>query len=161
MRQLIETGEVATARDAPSGDAPQGQRLAVPLGWVSLGLGAAEVGAPRTVTRLVGAPARTAVVRALGARELAAGVGILARRGRAGWLWSRVGGDVMDLALLGVALTAPGANRKRIAAAAAAVAGIAALDFLSSRAAMREQRRESAPPVPRSQSETFHTSNVQ
>jgi uncharacterized membrane protein len=160
MRQLIETGEVATTRGAPSGEARHGQRLAIPLGWVSLGLGAAEVGAPRMVARLVGAPARTALVRALGARELAAGVGILARRSRAGWLWSRVGGDIMDLALLAVALTAPGANRRRIAGAAAAVAGIAALDFFSSRAAMRERRREGAPPPPQSQSATLHTSNV-
>ena len=48
-------------------------------------------------------------------------------------MWSRVGGDVMDLALLGAALTSDHAKRGKVAAATAAVAGVTALDIIWSR----------------------------
>ena len=41
---------------------------------------------------------------AIGVRELASGVGILTRERPIGPVWTRVGGDVMNLALLGRAL---------------------------------------------------------
>src|SRR5579871_4480437 len=76
--------------------------LSVPLGWFSLGLGAAEVVAPRRVSRLIGVkpsvPTRT-LMRALGGRELLAGVGIFMVEPTT-FLWSRVAGDAMDMALL-------------------------------------------------------------
>src|SRR3546814_9058805 len=46
------------------------------LGWFSLALGAAELFAPGKIASMVGAPGRSAIVRACGARELAAGAGI-------------------------------------------------------------------------------------
>jgi uncharacterized membrane protein len=55
-------------------------------------------------------------------------VGILASRRPSGWLWARVGGDAIDLALLGRALTAGDARRGRVAAAAGAVASVTAPD---------------------------------
>jgi uncharacterized membrane protein len=70
-----------------------------------------------------------AVVRAVGLREIVTGIGILSRDRPAGWLWARAGGDVMDLALLGSALKSDHADRPRVAAAAAAVIGIMALDL--------------------------------
>jgi uncharacterized membrane protein len=108
------------------------RRLARGLGWFSIGLGVAELVAPRQVARLIGSPARTGLLRALGMREIASGLGILSRPRPAGWLWSRVVGDAMDLALLGAAYRSPRANPDRIAAATAAVAGVTALDVLSS-----------------------------
>ena len=39
-------------------------------------------------------------MRLVGAREIASGFGILAQNKPTPWLWSRVGGDAMDLALL-------------------------------------------------------------
>lgn len=114
--------------------------LATALGWFSIGLGIAQLLAPRTVARTLGVPQHTTVVRALGARELATGAGILSRRGASGWLWARVAGDAMDLALLGRAARSPSARRKRVAVAAAAVASIALLDFLSG---MQQTRRQS------------------
>jgi uncharacterized membrane protein len=65
-------------------------------------------------------------------REVASGVGILMGRRPTGWLWSRVAGDAMDLALLGAALATPDANVPRAAAATAAVAGVTVLDFFAS-----------------------------
>jgi uncharacterized membrane protein len=73
-----------------------------------------------------------AVLRAIGLREIATGVGILVQRRPAGWLWARVGGDVMDLALLGSAIKSDHARRPRVAAAAAAVVGVMALDLRTS-----------------------------
>jgi uncharacterized membrane protein len=121
------------------GDGSDGRRLARALGWFSIGLGVAEIVAPRQLARMIGTPPRTGVLRALGAREIASGVGILSRPRSAGWMWSRVLGDAMDLALLGAARRMCGADRERLTAATAAVAGVTALDVLSSRRLGREE----------------------
>jgi uncharacterized membrane protein len=109
------------------------ERLAAGLGWFSIGLGVAEILAPRAVARGVGlegrGPART-LARLCGLRELAAGVGILSERRPVIWMWSRVVGDVMDLALLGAGFAARGANRRRLAAATTAVAGVTVVDAI-------------------------------
>jgi uncharacterized membrane protein len=104
-------------------------RLAQGLGWFSVGLGLLELLAPARIARLAGVPRSTGVIRLLGLRELANGIGILAQRRPTQTLWARVAGDVMDLGLLGSAVGSPQAQPPRIAAAAAAVAGIAALDL--------------------------------
>jgi uncharacterized membrane protein len=108
-------------------------RLAQGLGVFSLGLGLAEALAPGQLARLIGLPDGRRVLRTFGFREMASGAGILTQRRPAGWMWARVGGDALDLAMLGAALVAPGARRGRIALAAGAVAGVAALDVLCAR----------------------------
>jgi uncharacterized membrane protein len=80
-------------------------QLARFLGWFSIALGAAQVTAPRTMSKLVGAKGEgraPLLMRALGVRELAQGSGILTRPRPTMWLWSRVAGDALDLALLAV-----------------------------------------------------------
>ena len=116
------------------------ERLASFLGWFSIGLGVAEIVAPRRFARWIGAPERPGVVTMVGLREIASGVGILSRRRPAGWLWSRVGGDMMDLALLGASLQSPAAEPRRIAAATAAVAGVTVLDMLASEQISRQAK---------------------
>lgn len=120
-----------------------GERLARALAWFGIGIGLAEIAAPRDLARLIGVGDGGAenALRALGAREIASGAGILVRPRPAGWLWARVGGDAMDLALLWGALNAKGAQRERIGATAAAVAGVMVLDVLS---AIRLSRRSGA-----------------
>ena len=108
------------------------QRLANGLGWFSIGLGLAEFVAPGQVARLIGmrdTGGRRALLRTYGLREVAAGVGILSQPLPAGWLWGRVAGDVLDLATLGSALAGKNSDRARVAVAAAAVAGVTALDI--------------------------------
>src|SRR5205823_2369671 len=68
-------------------------------------------------------------IRALGAREIASGVGVLTRPRPVGWLWGRVAGDLVDLGLLGAATTAS-EHRGRVAASAALIGGVLALDLL-------------------------------
>src|SRR4051794_6518495 len=107
--------------------------LAMGLGWFSIGLGLAELIAPRALSRLIGVPNRPLILALLGLRELAAGVGILQKRNTAEWMWSRVAGDVMDLSLLGAALASDESETGKIEAAAAAVLGVTVLDVLSAR----------------------------
>lgn len=101
------------------------------LGWFSIGLGLAEVLAPRALGRLIGAGAEhPTVMTAYGLREIAAGVGILANPSRSGpWLAARVAGDALDIASLFRAwMDANEGDRLRIVSAGIAVAGVTALD---------------------------------
>jgi uncharacterized membrane protein len=108
------------------------ERLARGLGWFSIGLGITQIAAPRAFARLVGLNDNRGLMRMVGIREIASGVGILSRRKPTGWLWSRVGGDLMDLTILGTALVSPSTNRRRVATATAAVTGVTVLDIRAS-----------------------------
>ncbi|HZV03010.1 MAG TPA: SRPBCC family protein [Planctomycetota bacterium] len=114
--------------------------LAKALAGFSLGLGLAEVAAPRLVARLAGVRVRPLVVRLLGLREIAAGAAILARPSRAGPVWSRVAGDAIDLGFLGLAFGSRGTDRARCGAATAAVLGVTALDILGAARLARGNR---------------------
>lgn len=107
-------------------------RIANGLGWFSIGLGLAQVTTPGKMAKLVGVndEARTRkLMRIYGMRELAAGIGILSQSRPSGWLWARVGGDLLDLSSLGKAMTSDDTERGRAGAASAAVVGITALDL--------------------------------
>ena len=111
------------------------------LGWAGLGLGVAQLAAPRRVARAVGvddAATSTAVIRAVGARELVHAAGLLRGNRHRAWATTRVLGDAMDLAVLTSALRArAGERRRRATVATAAVAGITAFDVY---AALRASR---------------------
>jgi uncharacterized membrane protein len=112
----------------------EAKRVARGLGWLSIGLGVAQIAAPGRVARVIGIDddkVNRNTMFAIGMRELASGVGILARERPAAPVWTRVGGDVMDLALLGRALRSDHAKRNRLAAATAAVVGLTILDVLA------------------------------
>jgi uncharacterized membrane protein len=102
------------------------------LGWVSLGLGVAQLVAPRAVRRLSGVDdSRTSkvLVPLVGARELVHAAGLLAGRRTGPWAWTRVAGDAMDLVSLGVALVhRRGQRRMRLLAVTGAVVGITVAD---------------------------------
>jgi uncharacterized membrane protein len=108
------------------------EALAQALGWFSIGLGVAELTAPRSLARFIGVRddnETCALLRAYGAREIASGIGILSRRRPAGWVWSRVGGDAIDLATLVAAYRSDTTDTGRLNAATAAVLGVTALDI--------------------------------
>jgi len=118
--------------------------LAQALGWFSLGRGLAELTAPRRLSRLIGVRnGAKLLLQALGAREIASGVGILTGRRTPRWVRSRVAGDLVDLALLGAALGDRRSTRSRVAAATAAVAGVTALDVVAAR--RLASRRDGSP----------------
>ena len=119
------------------------EKIARGLGWFSIGLGLAEIAAPRGLAKLIGIRGDySGLLRMLGAREITSGIGLLTRRQpNANWMWSRVGGDAIDLALLGAAFKLKKSNRNKLAIATAAVAGVTALDAICSQ---RLSRRNGA-----------------
>lgn len=133
----------------PSARSGNGAALARGLGWFSLGLGLAELAAPRTIARMIGVDARgrtATAMRAVGAREIAHGVGILARPQRPEPVTSRLIGDLIDLVLLGWAAGVKRTNGRRLLGAIVSVLGVTALDVVASRRA-REPARVIAHPV--------------
>jgi uncharacterized membrane protein len=111
---------------------PHVERITRGLGWFSVGLGLAQIIAPRTVCRLVGLPPMATVTRLCGIRELACGIGIITQRNPSIWVKARVAGDAMDLAALAVALPFSPSRAGRLTATAAIAAGITALDVYCS-----------------------------
>ena len=107
-------------------------RLARGLGWFSVCLGLAEVISGRELDRYLGTGRREGILRLFGLRELGAGAVILAQREpNAASVWSRVGGDVMDLIFLGTALEEQRNKTRleRLTIATATVGAITAFDI--------------------------------
>ncbi len=104
------------------------EKVARSLGWFSIGLGMVELLAPRPLAKFLGTP-HSNLVRVFGARELAAGLGILLlNKPTAPWLWTRVGGDALDLAALALTYRNNPATRKAVGFSLANVVAITALD---------------------------------
>lgn len=143
-------------RDVDLGKARSADTLAQRLGWFSIGLGVAQILAPKQVARLIGVTdgdQRTGLMRAVGVREIAAGVGLLTDAKPTGFAMARVAGDLMDLAMLGNALSSSKNDRGKTMLATAAVLGVGALDVLCS-----EQLATTVPRVthPAKSSESVH-----
>lgn len=120
------------------------QGLARFLGWFSLGLGGAALAARPGVSRLCGiddSPAAQTVLQAAGVRELGHAAALLIPR-RAGWgAWTRVAGDIMDLAACGRAMRyRRGDRRRRLMYTTGAIAGITAVDLYTAVRATRGRR---------------------
>jgi uncharacterized membrane protein len=127
---------------------PNGVGLSRGLGWFSVGLGLTELAAPRVLARAIGiddSGLTGVTIRAMGARELLNGLGILARPRRALPLWARVAGDAIDLAFLAWAFGAKRTHTQRLVGAIASVAGVAALDVIASRRAAAAQLAATRP----------------
>jgi uncharacterized membrane protein len=124
------------------------EQFALGLGWFSIGLGLAELLAPRSVAQLIGMPnASPSVLRAFGMREIGAGLAILNEPDRPAWLWSRVAGDAVDLSYLASGLNDENDSNK-VAMAMAAVLGVAALDVIVAQqlqSQRADERRELTP----------------
>lgn len=103
------------------------RRWANGLGWFSIALGITEIVAAKTVAKSLGLKS-TALVRLFGVREIVSGLGILAREQKGKWIWARVAGDVLDVAVLGSALRGPKA--RNAALAMTAVSPVVALDVI-------------------------------
>jgi uncharacterized membrane protein len=127
---VAESARTEAPTNGGSAGMTNGHGLARSLGWFSIGLGLAEVLAPRQIAKITGTRNHATWIRAFGLREIVSGVGILTNPQPAPWVWARVGGDMLDMAALGAAMAAPGTKRGKTAVSVAAVAGVAALDIL-------------------------------
>jgi hypothetical protein len=112
------------------------KRLAVGLGWFSIGLGLAELLATNQLEEWLGVD-NAKLIRAYGVREIAAGAGILMGSRIAPLIWNRVVGDAIDLASLGAGFRSEDANKRNLAIAIGAVLGVTALDILDGAALSR------------------------
>jgi uncharacterized membrane protein len=128
---FFEGTTYAAQRSQPGLPSSSAKRLAKGLGWFSVGLGLAELLAPKAIAKISGVSnTHTGLIRLYGLRELASGVAIFSQETPTEAVWSRVAGDAMDLASLGVAFTSPDAKRGRIAFATANVLAVTALDLI-------------------------------
>jgi hypothetical protein len=106
-------------------------KLATGLAWFSLGLGCYEAIFPKHLSHVLGLKGREGLLRFYGLRELTAGAGIFFSQPHpAAWVWSRVGGDALDIATLATALRPDNPKRLHAGVALGAVVGITALDIL-------------------------------
>lgn len=139
-----------SAFHSPPGAGVPGLALSRGLGWFSLALGITELAVPRAFARVIGIDPGGAtpwIVRAMGAREILTGLGVLMQPRRAAPLWARVGGDAIDLALLGAAAAVKRTSTPRLAGAIAAVAGVTALDVLAGTRTQRAFERANRPVI--------------
>lgn len=140
-------------------------KFATGLGIFSIVLGLAEVLAPNKLGKLIGVnDHRRALLPALGIREIASGIGILASTKPTAAVWSRVGGDAMDLAYLGSAFMSRDTNKTRLLAATAAVLGVTAMDVVCGQQLSAQEWTATAgnPAAPTTvgQSSARHAANV-
>jgi hypothetical protein len=115
------------------------------LGWASIGIGVTEIVAPHFIQHALGLEDRAShrgVLRVLGVREIMHGVGLLSVPDGSqltAAVWSRVAGDVLDSALLGMAAT----KTKRPQSFAAVAAAVAAIGLADLCCAIKSSRRTS------------------
>lgn len=76
------------------------ERLQQALGWGSMGSGLILLGFGGRIGRFLGLPDRSAHLRAVGARDIIIGLGLVIRRDRRPWLWARLVSDTLDTAWL-------------------------------------------------------------
>lgn len=133
----------ATGRGAHSGY----EALAKGLGVFSIGLGLAELLAPRSFCRAFGMKGQENLFRAYGVRELATGVAIMMSHDPAPWMWGRVGGDAIDLATLAAGGDPKGEREgeqtRNLGIAVAAVAGVTIMDAVCAVGLGMDQRLSS------------------
>jgi hypothetical protein len=116
--------------------------LAQGLGWFSIGLGLAEVLAPRQLARSLGMDEHTRLIGAYGVREIATGIAILTQRDPTPWIWGRVAGDALDLATLATGLDRRNPERGNVGLAIAAVAGVTVLDVICAQGLSTQRRQQ-------------------
>lgn len=111
--------------------------LSLGLGLFSIALGAAELFAGKRIARALEAEGHEGLIRGFGAREVLAGVNLLAAPAASVNVWNRVAGDAMDLGALGLAARAHPRNRA-VWGSLLFVAAVTALDVVTARGLDRE-----------------------
>lgn len=107
------------------------EKLARGLGWFSIGVGLVELLKTDALARTLGMEHRTRVLRAYGLREIGAGIGLLTGvPSLSFWMLARIGGDVLDIAALKLALAPKNRKRRNAAVALGITAAITALDVV-------------------------------
>jgi len=147
---LAKASEMARSRGDPKvidtgpSSLKPADRFGRALGWFSIGLGLTELLAPRALTRTLGVEGREGFVRAMGARELTHGVLCLSVNNDFG-AWTRVGGDMLDLAALASAYRGDNPKKGNVALAIAAVIGCTIADLTAAQSIRSLHSRKGRP----------------
>jgi len=134
-QKSVKTHIGSAGHDDADGSASS-EPVATFLGLFSIGLGLWEIADPQGVARTSGVP-YTGTLQAYGAREILTGLGILANRRPAGWLWSRVVGDILDISTAAAAYTGADGDadrRRKVVQTIAALVGVTVLDIVAATA---------------------------
>ena len=99
------------------------------LGYFSIALGIAELVAPGAICRAAGVRGLEPVVRGYGAREIATGLAILTSHDPEPWIWTRVAGDLADIATVAIGVQQDNESKTRSALALAALATVTLVDL--------------------------------
>lgn len=125
--------------------------LAQGIGWLSIGLGLAELLAPNRIAASLGMDSQADLVRAHGASKIASGIGILVARDPTPLIWGKVGGDMLDIATLAPSVQ-DNPKKGNVLLAIVALAGSAVLNVICARELgverqelRRQERRRSLP----------------
>lgn len=102
------------------------------LGFASIGLGAAEVFAPRWIDRKLGIKDHPVVTRVVGVRDVISGIGTVAAPESPIWGFARLAGDVLRVGLLGASVKAS-RRRALVLGALGAIVVLGVLDALTTR----------------------------
>ena len=131
-----DAGETWAVRDRPVGGALIASVLLMTtralyrgLGWFSVALGLTELALARPLARLLGVES-AGLLRAFGVRDVASGIGLLTQARKGPWIWARIGGDALDVAVLGHALSRANPRRGNAALALAFLAPVIAADIV-------------------------------
>src|SRR3954465_7139280 len=103
--------------------------LARGVGYFSIALGVAELVAPAAVCRVAGVRGVEPVIRGYGAREIATGVAILGSHDPEPWIWTRVAGDLADIAAVAAGARQDNESKGRNALAVATLAAVTLVDL--------------------------------
>jgi len=122
-------------------DRPSTNMLAQGLGWFSLGLGTAELLAPKAVSKFLGMSDGTYLIQSYGLREIAAGIGLLTAENPQPWLISRIGGDVIDIATLAATFGKDNPKKVNVALALGAVLGVTAADIVCAQSGQQHNQQ--------------------
>lgn len=106
------------------------KKLSLGLGVFSIALGAAELFASRRIAKALDAEGHQRLIKGFGAREMLAGMNLLAAPAASFNMWNRVAGDAMDLTALGFAANNAPRN-KAVWGAIAFVVAATALDVFT------------------------------
>jgi hypothetical protein len=131
-------GRVSTARRGN-----EGKGLGQMLGALSIGLGVLDLLAAPRIARFLGMRGSEGFIRACGFREVVSGMGLVRARNRTPWIWSRVGGDALDVAALIAGLRGRNRQKRNVGLMLAAVGAITALDLLYARSLNRAKAARS------------------
>jgi len=119
--------------------------MARSIGYFSIALGLAEVLMPTQLGELAGVSrSHRSFLPALGLREIAHGLGILRSAKPTTAVWTRVGGDALDLAYLGASFVSDDSNKRRLVGTTLAILGVAALDVFCAQKLSSENWQQAA-----------------